>query len=526
MNLVNRRKSERKKLEGIEVYSRTVGGYLGKSMDISLFGVFVLSERELPVGAKILLELNSSKNNSIIKALGEVKRNNISFANDSHQGKGMGIEFIHIYEVYKSRLLELINKNGVNSDEYNLGDFFNIPSDDLFFKTESAFSYLKDMEAKGYNRYRTMLLSSIKNRVNILDQKTNKVKELIMMGSSDYLGLINHPKVKDAIKIAIEEYGMGSSSAPLLAGSTDLHFELEEKLAKFLNFEEVIIFPTGYMANMGCISALVDKDDLTIFDSAIHASVLDGCKLSGGSFRIFKHSDIRNLSMLLSKYQDKFKGKLIVVEGVYSMDGDLVPLPDILGIAKEFGAKIMVDDAHGIGVMGENGRGTVNHFGLDDQVDIVMGSLSKSLGCLGGFVASSKEVIHYLRYFSKPYFYAVNLPPAIAASALAALEIIETEPKLIKQLWKNTNYFKEKLTISGVEFNHSETPIFSVTVGEELRLKKVSKYIHEQGVYVDTIPYPAVPKDKTRIRMRVTAMHKKSDLDEAVSVIHDALDKY
>jgi len=438
----------------------------------------------------------------------------------------MGIEFIHIYEVYKSRLLELINKNWVNSDEYNLGDFFNIPSDDLFFKTESAYSYVLDMIDKGYDRYRTRIMSSPKNRVIALDKKTNEEKELILMGSSDYLGLINHPKVKDAIKIATEKYGMGSSSAPLLAGTSNLHYELEEKLSKFLNFEEVIIFPTGYMANLGCISALVDKDDLTIFDSAIHASVLDGCKLSDGSFRIFKHSDIRNLSMLLKKYQNKFKGKLIVVEGVYSMDGDLVPLPDILGVAKEFGARIMVDDAHGIGVMGKNGQGTVNHFGLDDQVDILMGSLSKSIGCLGGFVASSKEVINYLRYFSKPYFYAVNLPPAIAASASAAIDIIETEPELIKRLWKNTNYFKDKLTASGIEFNHTETPIFSVTVGEEKRLKKVSKHIHENGVYVDTIPYPAVPKDKTRIRMRVTAMHNKSDLDEAVIVIHDALEKY
>jgi len=526
LNIVNRRKTDRKKLEGMKVYSKTVGEYLGNSLDISVYGVFVVSNKGLPVGTKILLELNSTKNNTIIKALGEVRRNNLNFANDSNQRRGMGIEFIHIYEVYKSRLLELINENEVNSDEHTLGDFFNIPSDDLFFKTESAFSYVKDMEAKGYNRYRTMLLSSVKNRVNTLDQKTNKVKELIMMGSSDYLGLINHPKVKDAIKIAIGEYGMGSSSAPLLAGSSDLHFELEEKLAKFLNYEEVIIFPTGYMANMGCISALVNKDDLTIFDSAIHASVLDGCKLSGGSFRFFKHSDIHNLSKTIKKYQDKFNGKLIVVEGVYSIDGDLVPLAEILEVAKEFGAKIMVDDAHGIGVMGENGRGTVNHFGLEDQVDIVMGSLSKSIGCLGGFIASSKVVINYLRYFSRPYFYAVNLPPAIAASALAALDIIETEPELIKQLWENTNYFRKKLTSSGVEFNHSETPIFSVTVGAELRLKKVSKYIHEQGVYVDTIPYPAVPKDKTRLRMRVTAIHNKSDLDEAVRVIYDALYKY
>ena len=526
MNIVNRRKTDRKRLEGIEVYSRPVGGYLGKSLDISLYGVFVESEKELPVGAKILLELNSTKNNTIIKALGEVKRNKMIFSNDSNQSQGMGIEFIHIYEIYKSRLLELINDNGVNSDEHNLGDFFNIPSDDLFFKTESAYSYVQDMRNKGYDRYRTRFMSSPNSRVSALDKKTNEQKELIMMGSSDYLGLVNHPKVKDAINAATEKYGMGASSAPLLAGTSDLHYELEEKLANFLNFDEVIIFPTGYMANMGCISALVDKDDLTLFDSAIHTSVLDGCKLSGGSFRVFKHSDISNLSTLIKRYQHKFKGKLIVVEGVYSMDGDIVPLPDIVEVAKEFGARIMVDDAHGTGVIGQNGRGTVNHFGMEDQVDILMGSMSKSIGCLGGFVASSKEVVNYLRFFSKPYFYAVNLPPAIAASALAALEIMESEPELLKMLWENTNYFKDKLTNSGIEFNHTDTPIFSITVGEEIRLKKVSKYIHENGVYVDTIPYPAVPKDKNRIRMRVTAMHKKSDLNTAVSVIGEALDRF
>jgi len=526
LNIVNRRKTDRKKLEGIEVFSKTVGGYLGKSLDISLYGVFVESERELPVGAKILLELNSKKNNTIIKALGEVKRNKLYLTGDSRQSKGMGIEFVHIYEVYKSRLLELINDSGVNSDEYNLGDFFNIPSDDLFFKTESAFNYVKDMRNKGYDRYRTRLTSSPKSRVSALDMDTNLEKEMIMMGSSDYLGLISHPKVKNAIKTATEKYGMGSSSAPLLAGTSDLHYELEEKLANFLNYDEVIIFPTGYMANMGCISALVNKDDLTLFDSAIHASVLDGCKLSGGSFRVFKHSDINNLRNLIKKYQDKFKGKLVVVEGVYSMDGDLVPLPEILEVVEEFGARIMVDDAHGIGVMGEMGRGTVNHFGMEDQVDILMGSLSKSIGCLGGFVASSKEVVNYLRFFSKPYFYAVNLPPVIAASALAALEIIETEPELITRLWENTKYFKDNLTSSGIEFNKTETPIFSITIGPELRLKKVSKYIHEHGVYVDTIPYPAVPKDKTRIRMRVTSIHKKSDLKTAISVINEALEKF
>ena len=513
----NRRKSIRIPLV-TDVFSRGANRLIGRSLNIFRDGVFVETNNILEPGTKMLLEFMLPERQNFIIAYGDVKWTT------GHQVKkpsGMGIQFIGMYEVFKRKLEEYVvsYEEQINSDNHTLGDFINITDKDLFKKTKPAFGYIKDMKRKGHYTYQQKMLSASRNRVKVLDEKTGKEKEIIMMGSSNYLGLANHPEVVKSSKEAVNKYGMGASSVPLLAGTSDIHSQLEAKLAELTGCEDAIVFPTGYMANLGCISGLIRKQDVVIVDEAIHASVIDGCKLSGSSFRTFKHSNLENLKQVLEDIKDRYSGKLVIVEGVYSMDGDIAPLPQIVEVAHEYGAKVMVDDAHAIGVIGERGRGSASYFNLQGRIDIIMGSLSKTLGSLGGFVASSLEVINYLRYYAKPFFFAVNLPPSIAASVLTAVNIMENEPRLHQTLWKNIKYIKENLKSLGLTVMPSDSSIMSIVVGDELILRKMSKRINEEGVYIDAIPYPAVPKGQARLRLRVTANHTKEDLDTVLGVL-------
>jgi 8-amino-7-oxononanoate synthase len=336
-------------------------------------------------------------------------------------------------------------------------------------------------------------------------------RKMIMIGSNNYLGLTNHPKVKEAAIEAIKKYGTGCAGSRFLNGTLDIHVKLEEKLASFIRKESALIFSTGFQVNLGVISALVGKDDVVIIDKMDHASIIDGCRLSFGEVKKFKHNDMSDLERLLTEYEDK--DKLIVVDGVFSMEGDIANLPEIVSLAKKYNARVMVDDAHGIGVLGKTGRGTAEHFGIEDEVDLIMGTYSKSLASIGGFISGSSDVIHYIKHLARSLIFSASPPPASVASVSAALEIIENEPERRETLWKNTRKMFKGLKDLGFEVGPSQTPIIPIVVGEDEKAFIMAMMLQEEGVFANVAVSPAVPNGRALIRTSYMATHTDEHLD-------------
>jgi glycine C-acetyltransferase len=408
----------------------------------------------------------------------------------------------------------------------NLADFYERPDRDIFAKTLPFREFTEELQAEGRFFYRRTLVSGSTNRATILDPLTGKLREMVMMASNNYLGLTTHPKVVQAGIKAQEKYGAGSGSVSLLAGTLDLHRQLEEKLARFKGCEDAIVFPTGYSTNVGCVSGLLRKGDVAINDRLNHASIIDGCKLSGADIRTFKHNDLQSLERLLEKCNQEYQGKLIIVDGVFSMDGDIAPLPELVALARRFGARVMIDEAHATGVIGEHGRGTPEHWHLEGQIDVVAGTLSKGLGGIGGFVASTREVVNYLRFFGRSYMFSTSLPPAVSASLLAALEVIETEPELRQRLWENIRYFTGRLRRLGFDLGHAETAIIPVIIGDDTKVQRMCREMHEAGIFLNPVAYPAVPKRLARLRLSLMATHTKEDLDQTLDALERVGRKY
>lgn len=340
-------------------------------------------------------------------------------------------------------------------------------------------------------------------------------KRMIMVGSNNYLGLTNHPKVKEAALDAIRKYGTGCAGSRFLNGTLNMHVELEKKLAWFIRKDAALVFSTGFQVNLGVISALVGKDDVVIIDKMDHASIIDGCRLSYGEVRKFRHNDMADLERVLQ--QNDGRGKLIVVDGVFSMEGDVVNLPEVLKLAKAYGARVMVDDAHGIGVLGKTGRGTAEHFGLEEEVDLIMGTYSKSLASIGGFIAGSDEVIHYIKHFARSLIFSASPPPASVAAVSAAVDIIENEPDRIERLWKNTRKMLKGFNTLGFSVGPSETPIIPILVGDDEVAFKMAMMLQEEGVFANVAVSPAVPEGKALIRTSYMATHTEEQLDKVLS---------
>ncbi len=339
-------------------------------------------------------------------------------------------------------------------------------------------------------------------------------RKMVMVGSNNYLGLTNHPKVKEAAIEAIRKYGTGCAGSRFLNGTLYIHVKLEEKLAHFIRKDAALIFSTGFQVNLGVISALVGKDDIVIIDKMDHASIIDGCRLSFGEIRKFKHNDMADLERILKEYNDR--DKLIVVDGVFSMEGDIANLPDIITLAKKYGAGVMVDDAHGIGVLGKTGRGTAEHFGLEEEVDLIMGTYSKSLASIGGFISGSAKVIHYIKHFARSLIFSASPPPASIASVSAALDIMEHEPERRELLWKNTRKMLTGLKELGFEVGPSQTPIIPIVVGENQDAFIMAMMLQEEGVFANVAVSPAVPNGRALIRTSYMATHTDEQLDRVL----------
>ena len=339
-----------------------------------------------------------------------------------------------------------------------------------------------------------------------------------MLGSNSYLGLTNHPKIKEAAKAAIDKYGTGCAGSPFLNGTLDLHIEFENNLAQFFNKAGVMLYSTGFQTNVGVIPSVTGRNDYIIFDETDHASIIEGKRLSFANTLKFKHNDMNNLERVLQKCPIE-AAKLIVVDGVFSMEGDIVKLPDLVKIANKYNASIMVDEAHGLGVLGNKGRGTCDHFGLVDKVDIIMGTFSKSLASIGGFVAADAETINWMKHNSRSYIFSASISPAATAAAMAAFDIMVSEPWRQDNLWKVTNHALNGFRQLGFEIGNTETPIIPLFVRDNEKTFRLTRMLMDDGVFVNPVVSPAVPSQDTLIRISLMATHTFDQIDEAVEKI-------
>src|ERR1700733_14344596 len=344
-------------------------------------------------------------------------------------------------------------------------------------------------------------------------------KEVINLASNNYLGLTTHPKLREAAVAAVKRFGVGSGAVRTISGTMALHMQLEERIADFKNVEACVVFQSGFAANAGTVSALLGPEDHIISDALNHASIIDGCRLSRAKIHVFPHKDVAAAEKILGELESVPGRKLVISDGVFSMDGDIGPLPGLVEAAEKHGAIMMVDDAHSSGVLGRNGRGTIDHFGLDGRVQIQVGTLSKAVGVLGGYVCGSRDLIEFLYHRARPFLFSTSHPPAVAAACIAAFDILENEPERIDRLWENTRYFKSALSNAGFDTGASETPITPIIVGEAKTAHAFSAALFDNGMLATGIGFPTVPEGKARVRTIVTATHTKDMLDRASEIL-------
>jgi glycine C-acetyltransferase len=340
-------------------------------------------------------------------------------------------------------------------------------------------------------------------------------KEVVNLSSNNYLGLTTHPRLREKALEAIRRYGVGTGSVRTIAGTMELHVELERRLAEFKKTEAVVVFQSGFTANAGTVASILTDRDVVISDELNHASIIDGCRLSRATIKVFPHKDVRRARQLLEELPASQR-TLLITDGVFSMDGDLGPLPELCALAEEFGCIMMVDDAHASGVFGRNGRGTIDHFDVHGRVDIQVGTLSKAIGALGGYVAGGRALIDFLHHRARPFLFSTSHPPPVAAACIAALDVLLEEPDIIDRLWDNARFFKSGLKALGFDTGTSESPITPVIVGEGALAMKLSDRLFEQGVFAQGIGFPTVARDKARVRTIVTATHTKDALQFAL----------
>src|SRR5215218_1984181 len=340
-------------------------------------------------------------------------------------------------------------------------------------------------------------------------------RSVVNLSSNNYLGLTTHPRLRERALEAVQDFGVGSGSVRTIAGTMAIHMELERRLAEFKHTEAVVVFQSGFTANAGTVSSILTREDVVVSDALNHASIIDGSRLSRAAIKVFPHKDIDAARAILRDLPPSQR-KLLITDGVFSMDGDLGPLPALCDLAEEFGCIMMVDDAHASGVFGKNGRGTVDHFGMHGRVDVQVGTLSKAIGGLGGYVAGSRDLIDFLHHRARPFLFSTSHPPAVAAACIAALDVLVEEPQLIEQLWENTRFFKSGLERLGFDTGMSESPITPVIAGDSAKAMQLSDRLFEEGVFAQGIAYPTVAKDKARVRTIVTATHTREDLQFAL----------
>jgi len=377
---------------------------------------------------------------------------------------------------------------------------------------------LDDLKAKG-TYFRLRVLDDEQEPVCTFDGK-----KVISLASNNYLGLTTHPKLREAALEATRKYGVGSGAVRTIAGTMKIHMELEEKIARFKNVEACVVFQSGFAANAGTVSAILGKEDFIISDQLNHASIIDGARLSRAKILVFEHKNVAHAEEQLASVKDQPGKKLLITDGVFSMDGDIGPLPALCDLAENYGAIMMVDDAHSSGVLGRNGRGTIDHFKVHGRVDVQVGTLSKAIGALGGYVCGTRDLIEFLYHRARPFLFSTSHPPSVAATCIAAFDVLEQEPERIEKLWENTRFWKEELgrlgfNIGGVNTPASQTPITPIIVGDGKLTMEFSRELFKEGVMGTGITFPTVPEGKARIRTIMTATHTQDQLGQSLAVL-------
>ena len=405
----------------------------------------------------------------------------------------------------------------MDSTLYSLSDFFDIEHMDMMERASYFQEYISDLDKRHHKQYRRISTSGSSPVMTVIDPYSCQEREMIYMASNDYLNLTRHPRTIAAGMKALLQYGTGAGSVPLLGGTLDIHIELEKKLARFKGCESAIIYTSGFGSNCGSIGALLREQDVAILDMLVHASVIDGCK--GTHVEYFRHNDMDSLQKVLAKCSDKYRTKLVVVDGVYSMDGDISKLDEITEIAHSYGAYVMVDEAHATGVIGANGRGTPEHFNIEGKVDIVAGTLSKAMGAVGGFIAASRDLVEYLHYYSRHYMFSTAPTPQVTGSLIEAINVIEQEPHLRTRLWENIDYFRQNLLDLGFNLGNSRTAIFPINIGNDIIVREICREMQEENIYANAVLYPAVSRKLSRIRLSIMCNHTRQHLDRVLEVL-------
>lgn len=407
----------------------------------------------------------------------------------------------------------------MDSTKLSLADFMHMPGLDVMQRAEKFYEFIEDTRRRRHFQYKRVALNGSGPVRRVVDPYTGEIREMVYLASNDYLNLTQHPKVVAAGREALEKYGAGAGSVPLLGGTLDIHVELEKRVARFKGCEAAIIYTSGFGSNVGTLLSMLGQEDVAVLDMLVHASIIDGCKNT--TVKFFKHNDLSSLEQVLKRVKDRYRTKLVAVDGVYSMDGDIAPLDRIVEIANHYDAYVMVDEAHATGVIGKNGRGTPEHWGVEGKVDIVAGTFSKALGCVGGFVASNKKLVQLLHFYSRSYMFSTAMTPQVAASLIAAMDVIEGEPELREKLWDNIRYFKKNLESLGFDLGNAQTAIFPVIIGDDNKVKEMCRRLHERDIYVNPVLYPAVHRKLARIRMSVMSGHTREHLDKALNALED-----
>jgi len=404
--------------------------------------------------------------------------------------------------------------------DYDYSNFYYGAGDDPLNLLRPFTEWYRDAKPNGYYLYAEALSSAPTTQVRVKNGRTGQWQDLINLASYNYLGISYRPEVKQAAVEAVERYGLGASGSPILSGTFDIHEQFAAELARFKNKEATILFPTGYSANVGFISALMRAGDTILLDQYSHASIVDGAILAKSKTVFFRHNNPMDLERKLNGVKGK---KLVVVEGVYSMDGDMCSLPEIVEVAKRHGARILIDEAHSTFLFGPNGRGVAEHFGLDKEVDFHLGTFSKSLGGQGGFVAGTRELIDYVNAFGRSRFFSCNLSPVLTAGLQAGLRIAEAEPQLRAKLWSNVAYLRRRFAEEGVDIGKSNSQVMPVMVNNDARVFAVAEKVQDRGLFLNPVTFPAVPKHRSRLRISVSAAHSEEELETAVGIIAGVL---
>lgn len=410
-----------------------------------------------------------------------------------------------------------------NKDFMNLKfeNFVNtLDGEDLFDKTKRLDEVLSSNIMTGNEALGMVTMNKVQPESGI-KEKNGHVHNVIMLGSNSYLNLSTHPQVMEGARQALEKFGYGMGAVSNYAGITDIHKELEKRIANFYGTEDSIVFPSGYGANIGIVSALCGKNDVIINDAANHASIFDGCMLSGADIKVFPHRDMKGLERILSRIPDEKTGRLIITDGVFSMDGDMAPLDKIVELAEKYNCRLMVDDAHGVGVVGPTGRGTSEYYGVMDKIDLNVGMLSKGPGGLGGYCAASRQIIQYLRLYARSYFFSTALPASVAGGLNEAFKLLEADNAGREKLWKNTEYLKSKLLENGFDIGHSQSAVVPVMIYSEPILFEMYEKLRQRGVYVNIVTYPAVRRKECRLRLCTMKDLTFKQIDKAVEIISD-----